>query len=159
MKWSGSPFTQHLQVFGRAVALVGRQPVLRKDRVPRADHCVALDLGDDGSCGDRGRQGVAMNDGSLPAIVVDAERVDQQMVRTETQQGNCILHRSLRRPVNIDLIDHGYVDGCNCPGERMLPNSWRQPLSHFAIQQLGITQAANAVTGFYNNDSSTTETE
>ena len=136
---------QRLQVVRRAVALVGRKPILREDRVPCGDHSVALDFGDDGSRGDRGRKGVSVDDGRLRAFEVYAHGVDQQVVGRKRELSDSHFHGAFRGPINVDLIDGGDVHRRDRPSQRVLANPRRQLFARFAVQQLGIAQPANAI--------------
>ncbi len=130
------------QVARRAVAFIRRQSVDREDRVPFHDHAVALDLGQDGRSGDRGRQGIAVNDRLLRKVAVEAQRVHQQVVGSGIEAKHRFPHGQTRGLVNIDLIDAGGIDGRNRPGDGMLADSFRQNFAPFRRQQLGIAQTA-----------------
>src|SRR6516164_3937690 len=86
-----------------------------------------------------------MYDWRLHAFEVNVQRIDQQMVGTKRKFAYRLLHRALRSPVDIDLVDGRNVNRGNRPGQRVLANLWGKLLTLLAVQQLGVAQPANSI--------------
>ena len=78
------------QMFGRALALVRRQIILRIDRIPAANHRVALNFRNDRRRGNRDGKRIAVNDAGLRTVNIKVHSVDQQIVRRGRKLGDCV---------------------------------------------------------------------
>src|SRR5579863_914130 len=69
------------------------------------------------------------------------------MVWAGLQTNHCLQHRDSRSLIDVDLIDPGSIDGCNGPCNGVFADAFGQHFAPFREQQLGVTQASNAITG------------
>src|SRR5229473_1063652 len=128
-RWS--MLAQGREVMRRAVALVGREAIYRKHRIPFANHAIALDLGQDGSGGDGGRKRITMNDGLLWQFAIEAHGIHQQMVGARIEPQHRLTHCDARGLVDVDLVDAGGVHGGEGPSDSVLADALGQYLAAF----------------------------
>src|SRR5271156_4279292 len=101
----GTIFLQRREMLRRAIALMRSQAVLGEDRIPLAHHAVALHLGENRSRRDRSGKRITMNDGLLGKRTIQANGIDQKMVRSRLKPHHRLAHRDARCLINIDLVD------------------------------------------------------
>ena len=128
-------------VLGGGVALVGGEAVLGVDLVELAHEAVAVDLGDDGSGGDRKRKGIAVEKLGLGAVVVDAHGVDEQVVGGGGEALDGGEHGEARGLVDVDAVDGGGVDFGDRDGEGHAADALVEALAVFAGELLGVGEA------------------
>ncbi len=144
-------FTKGGDVTRGAVALVRRQAVHGKDRVPGGDHAVALHLGDDGRGGNRNREGVPVDDG---IAVADRNQSSWHRPEDSPPPGRApkgMQHGQPRSMIDVDLVNPGGIDGSDRIRDRMFANANGEFLTALGRKQLGIAQPANAVAGIEND--------
>ena len=90
---------------------------------------------------------IAVNDGTLGQVAIEAHRVHQKMIGLRIEKRNCVLHRHARRLVNIDLINPSGVHGSDGPDDCMFANALGKNFAAFCGQKLRVAQAANAIAG------------
>src|SRR4029077_1060453 len=148
---AGAVLAQGGEVVGSAVPLVGGETVGRVDGIPVAEHAVALDFGEDGGGGNGCGESVAVNDGALGKGAVEADRVNQQIIRGRRELENGIAHGDTRGLIDVDLIDARGVHGGDRPGDGVLTNALGENFAALSGQELGVAQPADAV-GTIEND-------
>src|SRR5580692_933818 len=142
-----------------AVSLVRRQAVDGENWIPFAHHPIAFDLGQNRRSGNRGGKSVAVDDGSLRQLAIEAHRVNQQMVRAGLQTYYRFPHGDSRSLINIDLVDAGSIDGGDSPGDGMLADAFGENFAPFCDQKLGIAQTSNSIPGIEDDRSRHNRTE
>src|SRR5919204_800075 len=116
-------FPQTENMLPSAVALVGSQSIQGIYRVPVAHHAVTLNLGDDGSCGNAGGPGVTVDDRGLATIVINAQRIDQQIVWRRRELTHCLHHGALGGVIDVDLVNYARVDRGHGPSDTVLADT------------------------------------
>ncbi len=144
MKRRGAVLFESGEMHRRAVALVRGETVFGKLFVQFAHALVAVDLGDDGSGGDGDGQRVAVDDGGLRAGVVEAERVDEQVIWRGREPEDGLRHGDLRCLVDVDAVDGDGIDFFDGNGDGLLLDDFGESLAVFAQELLGVAQAADA---------------
>ena len=127
-----------------AVALVRGESIFGILLVEFAHTLVAVDLGDDGCRRYGYRQRVAVDDAGLRAGVVEAERVDEQVVGCGCELEDGLCHRELGRLVDVNTVDGGGIDFFDGDGNGLLLDHFGEALAVFAQELFRVTQAADA---------------
>src|ERR1700692_2586169 len=110
MQWRRPVLAQCREVLRGAIAFIGAQAVGWKDWVPFADHVVTMDFGQNGRRRDGSGQRVAVNDGLLRHLAIEAHSIDKKIIGSWIKLRNCLMHREARRMVDVDLIYPGGID-------------------------------------------------
>ena len=136
---------------GRAVSHIRGESIAGISAIELADHGIALNLGDDRGGGDGGRNRVAVENSRLVALKIDAQRIDEQVVRSRRKLGDSFFHCLLRRPIDVDRVDGGDIDASDRPSDAILANAGRKLLARLTVEQLRVAQPANTVVGLEND--------
>src|SRR5215469_13664956 len=88
-----------------------------------------------------------MDDVGLGTVPVDANSVDQEMIGSRHELLDGPAHGEKRRPIDVELVDPGYVDGGNGVSDGVAFDALGQLFASRLIEQFGIAQALDAVVG------------
>ncbi len=117
MERAGAMPVERFQVFGRLVAFVTAEAVLRVNVVPFAHGAVAKDLGDDGGGGDGVAALVTLDDGELGEGHVEGEGVDEEVIGDGAELFDRQFHGQAGGVVDVDAVYSFGVNGGDGPGE------------------------------------------
>src|SRR4029077_20009455 len=124
MQWRWAMFAQSCEMFGRAIAFVRTEAVRREDWIPLADHAVTVDLGQYRCGGDGSGECVAVNDGLLWHLAIEAHGIDKEIIGSWAELRDCVVHGKPRRMIDVDLIDARGIDRCNRPYHGMFSDAF-----------------------------------
>src|SRR5215472_13772412 len=88
-----------------------------------------------------------MDDWLLRELTVEAERVNQKVIRLRAELGDSLEHSHPRCLINVYLINARCINRRYCPRNRVFPNAQCQEFAALRKQQLRISQATNAKSG------------
>lgn len=115
--------------------------------MPRGDHAIPLDFGNDGGGSDGHRERIAVNDWLLRKFAIKSHSIHQKVACRRRQLLNSMKHCKTRSLVDIDLIDAGGIHSGNCPSDAMLANQEREFFAALGGEQFGIAESPNAGRG------------
>ena len=117
------------------ITLVIGESVAGMTRVERPHQRIARDLRQNGSCRDAGGFGVALDNRLLrDRYLFQTFRVDQEMLRRNSQPFHSPPHRKDAGPVDVDGVDLFDLDKRDGPGHRLFLDLNRESLPRTRIQ-------------------------
>ena len=110
------------EVLGGGVSFVRGEAVAGVVAVELAQETVAMDLGDNGCCGYREGERVAVYELGLRAGVgqsgeIELHGIDEEVVRADWQGMHGGQHGETRGLIDVDAVDGGGIDLCDGEGE------------------------------------------
>src|ERR1022692_2902922 len=143
MQRRGPVLLQSLCMFGREIALMAGQAVLREDLIPDPYALVAPDFGDDGGGSDGVALRVALDQGTLGSGERQRHGVNQQKIRCGRQACDRHFHGHLGGLVNVDPVDGGRIHGRYRPSHRALADALGEHGAALGVELFAVVQAAH----------------